>query len=285
MAEVAVLGAGRMGAAMARRLAKAGHTVTAWNRTPRRAWPLAGAGITVTSDAAGAVRGRDLVISMLADGAAARAVLLDSSVRSALSPGTIICDMSTSGVETARELAEAIGDTFVDAPVSGSVPAVEAGTLLVMAAGADAAIETARAILSAVADRIVVVGAPGAGQAMKLAVNLVLHDLNAALSEALVLVEGAGLERDRAYDVLGQSVVGAPYVKYKRAAFLDENAPVAMSLGLVAKDLGLICDLAAAVGSPVPVTGAVLSRVRQACAAGLDAADMAALSRFRAPQS
>jgi 3-hydroxyisobutyrate dehydrogenase len=274
-----------MGAAIARRLARAGHTVTAWNRTPRRAWPLAAAGITVTSDAAGAVRGRDMVIAMLADGAAARAVLLDSSVRSALSPGTIVCDMATSGVETARELAEAIGDTFVDAPVSGSVPAVEAGTLLVMAAGADAAIDAAREILSSVADRIVVVGTPGAGQVMKLAVNLVLHDLNAALSEALVLAEGAGLQRERAYDVLGQSVVGAPYVQYKRAAFLDEDAPVAMSLGLVAKDLGLICDLASAVGSPAPVTGSVLRRVQQACAAGLDSADMAALSRFRAPRS
>jgi len=283
MAEVAVLGAGRMGAAMARRLARAGHTVTAWNRTPRRAWALARDGITVTSDAAGAVRGRDLVIAMLADGAAARAVLLDSSVRSALSPGTIVCDMSTSGVGTARDLAAAIGDTFVDAPVSGSVPAVEAGTLLVMAAGADAAVETARAVLSAVADRIVVVGSPGAGQAMKLAVNLVLHDLNAALSEALVLAERAGLDRSRAYEVLGQSVVGAPYVHYKRSAFLDEDAPVAMSLALVAKDLGLICELASAVGSPAPVTGSVLRRVQQACAAGLDGADMAALSRYREP--
>jgi 3-hydroxyisobutyrate dehydrogenase len=278
MAEVAVLGTGRMGAAIARRLAAAGHTVVVWNRTTERARAL---GFRVAGDPAEAIRGRDIVISMLSDGVATRSVLLNTAVREALSPDTVVCDMSTSGVDTARELAASIGDTFVDAPVSGSLPAVEAGTLLVMAAGTPAAIEAARPVLSALADRIVPVGPPGSGQAMKLAVNLVLHDLNAALSEALILVEAAGIARDRAYDVLGQSVVGAPFVQYKRAAFVDEDAPVAMSLGLVAKDLGLICQLASALGSPVPVTGSVLRRVEQACEAGLAGADMAALSRFR----
>lgn len=281
MAEVAILGTGRMGAAIARRMAGAGHAVTVWNRTPERAATLAGAGIRVAARAAEATAaGRDLVIAMLADGTATRAVLLDGAVRQALPDGAVLCDMATSGVPVAVELAGAYGPAFVDAPVSGSVPVVEAGRLLVMAAGDGAAVESARPVLSAVADRIVVVGPPGAGQAMKLAVNLVVHDLNAALSEALVLARRAGIAPERAYDVFEQSVVGAPFVTYKRPAFLDESVPVAMSLDLVAKDLRLIGELAAGVGAPVPVTEAVRRAVEDACAAGLGPADMAALSRF-----
>ena len=168
----------------------------------------------------------------------------------------------------------------VAASVSGSVPAVEAATLLVMAGGTAAALDRAREVLRAVADRIVVVGDAGAGQAMKLAVNLVVHGLNAAVSESLVLAERSGITRETAYDVLEQSVVGAPFVHYKRSAFLDSTTPVAMSLGLVAKDLRLITDLAQHVGAQVAVTDCVRAVTDAACAAGLASSDMAGLSRF-----
>src|SRR5690348_6279147 len=112
-----------MGAAIARRMAGAGHAVTVWNRTPDRAAPLAGEGIAVAARAAEATAaGRDLVIAMLADGTATRAVLLDGAVRQALPDGAVLCDMATSGVPVAVELAGAYGPAFVDAPVSGSVP-------------------------------------------------------------------------------------------------------------------------------------------------------------------
>jgi 3-hydroxyisobutyrate dehydrogenase len=213
-------------------------------------------------------------------------VLLHTDVLGALSPGAVVCDLATSGVAVARELAAAIGRTgarFLDAPVSGSVPSVEAGTLLVMAAGDAAAVEAAREVLGAVADRIVHVGDAGAGQAMKLAVNLVVHNLNAALAESLVLAELAGIPRGSAYDVLEQSVVGAPFVRYKRQAYLDAAAPVAMSLDLVAKDLRLITAFADEVGAPVAVTAAVRRAVDDACRGGLGATDMAELSRFLRP--
>jgi 3-hydroxyisobutyrate dehydrogenase len=290
MAEVAVLGTGRMGAAIARRLAAAGHAVTVWNRTEASAVRLAAslpeARIRVATDAADAVAERDVVVSMLADGNATRAVLLHKDVLVRLPPGAVVCDMATSGVDVARELARAMaerGVLFLDAPVSGSVPAVEAGTLLVMAAGDAAALAAAGEVLGAVADRIVLVGEPGAGQAMKLAVNLVVHDLNAALAESLVLAERAGIARDKAYDVLEQSVVGAPFVRYKRQAFLDSDAPVAMSLALVAKDLRLITEFAESAAAPVAVTSAAREAVDEACAAGLGSSDMAELSRFLRP--
>jgi 3-hydroxyisobutyrate dehydrogenase-like beta-hydroxyacid dehydrogenase len=115
---------------------------------------------------------------------------------------------------------------------------------------------------------------------MKLAVNLVLHDLNAALAEALRLAERSGLRREDAYGVLEQSVVGAPFVRYKRAAFLDPATPVAMTLALVEKDLQLITAQAEAGGAAAPVTAAALAEVRRAVRAGLGGSDMADLSRF-----
>src|SRR5262249_8305035 len=124
MADVAVLGTGRMGAAIARRLAAAGHAVTVWNRTEasarRVAASLPEAGIRVAADAADAVAERDVVISMLADGDATRAVLLNKDVVARLSPGAVVCDMATSGVDVARELARVLaehGALFLDAPV------------------------------------------------------------------------------------------------------------------------------------------------------------------------
>jgi 3-hydroxyisobutyrate dehydrogenase-like beta-hydroxyacid dehydrogenase len=287
MADVAVLGTGRMGAALARRMTLAGHRLTLWNRTAAAAQAVVDAlpagSATVAPTAADAVRGRDVVLAMLADGRATREVLLDTEVVAALRPGCVVCDLGTSGVETATALESgltAAGARFVDAPVSGSVPAVDAGTLLVMAGGAAASVEAARPVLEAVARRVLRVGDAGAGQAMKLAVNLVVHDLNAALSEALVLAESAGITRESAYDVLQDSVVGAPFVAYKRAAFLDPGTPVAMSLDLVLKDLGLITALAADHGVPCDVTQAARTTVQGACDAGFGGRDMAELSRF-----
>ena len=287
MAEVAVLGMGRMGSAMARRLAGEGHVVHVWNRTRAAAEAMAASaptGAVVVADSpADAVTDRDVVLTMLADGPATRAVLLDPAVQQRLRPGSVVCDLGTSGVATAREIGAALGTRgvrFLDAPVSGSVPAVEAGTLLVMASGDADAVDTARPVLASFARLVLRVGDVGAGQVMKLAVNLVVHDLNAALSESLNLAERAGVSREAAYDVLQESVVAGPFVQYKRAAFLEPATPVAMSLDLVRKDLGLITAFAEELGAPRAVTQAALERVAAACDAGLGSQDMAALSRF-----
>src|SRR4051812_22609400 len=110
MADVTVLGTGRMGAAMARRVASAGHRLTVWNRSPAAAQAVADAlpagTATVAVTAADAVRDGEVVLSMLADGTATRAVLLDSQVMVALRPGCVVCDLATSGVATARALDE-----------------------------------------------------------------------------------------------------------------------------------------------------------------------------------
>jgi 3-hydroxyisobutyrate dehydrogenase len=258
-----------------------------WNRTLSGARDLAASlpdgAVAVADTAEVAVRGRDVVLSVLADGDATRAVLLAPTVLAALTPGAVVCDHGTSGVAAAHDLdaaLRAVGVRFVDAPVSGSVPAVAAGTLLVLAGGDPAAVDTARGVLDAYARLVMPVGSAGSGQAMKLAVNLVVHALNAAIAEALALATDTGIPAPDAYDVFEQSVIAAPFVAYKRTAFLDPGTPVAMSLDLVGKDLALITGLAAETGTPVPVTRAAMAAVAAARAAGFGPQDMAALTRY-----
>ena len=150
-----------------------------------------------------------------------------------------------------------------------------------MAGGDPDALDRARPVLEAMAKRVVHLGPVGTGAAMKLAVNGVLHGLNIALSEGLVLAERAGIEREAAYDVLAGSAVGAPFVAYKRAAFLDpDGTPVAFALDLVAKDLELAASLADEVGAATPQLARNREVVGAAVAAGLGPADLSAVAEY-----
>ena len=284
MASVTVLGIGRMGGAMAEKLSFDGHDVTVWNRTPRRAQELAARiGVAHSLTAHEAVSGAEVIISMLSTGEVTTSVLLDEQVVDAMEDGAIVCDMATSGVAAAVEIDGALGRKglrFIDAPVSGSVSTVMAGQLLVMASGDENTVREAESVLMAFSKRVAFVGAVGAGQSMKLSVNLIVHTLNSALAEALALAETGGVSREDAYGIFTDSVIAAPFVSYKRAAFLDEATPVAMSLDLTAKDLGLITNFARDRGVSATVADAVLAEVREACDAGWGSRDMADLVRF-----
>jgi 3-hydroxyisobutyrate dehydrogenase len=287
MADVAVLGTGRMGAAMTRRLIAAGHHVVIWNRSRDAAEAIvraaAGRQTRIADTPSDAVRDADIVLCSLADGDVTQATVLDPAVLAAIRPDAVVCDMGTSGAEAALALESGLrahGHAFVDAPVSGTVSTVDAGQLLVMAGGSDADIVTVRPVMGSFAKRVIHVGPVGAGQVMKLAVNLVVHDLNAALSEALLLASRAGVEPAAAYDVFQDSVVAAPYVVYKREAFLNTEAPLAMSLDLVEKDLRLIQSLADSLGVRASTTRAVAAEVTAACRAGFGLRDMASLMGF-----
>jgi 3-hydroxyisobutyrate dehydrogenase-like beta-hydroxyacid dehydrogenase len=136
-------------------------------------------------------------------------------------------------------------------------------------------------VLDQVARYVFHLGAVGSGATVKLVVNSVIFALNAALSEALVLAERAGLDREATYDVLAAGAVGAPYVHYKRDAFLrPDETPVAFSLDLVARDHELIDALAESVGASMPLGYAAHALVAAAAAAGLGSQDMSAVARF-----
>jgi len=284
MTTVAIVGTGRMGSAMARALTLAGHDVVVQNRSPERAATLAteiGAqSMTTPAEAAAAA---DVTITMLADDAAVRTVFdgPDGLVAGA-HPGAVLVDMSTVLPDTIRSVAEAVratGAGILDAPVSGSVGLAETGGLTVMVGGDAADLDRARPALESLAKMIFHVGPLGAGAVMKLAVNTVIFGLNGALAEGLVLAEAAGVDRSLAYDVLAASAVGAPFVAYKRAAFLEpDDTPVAFALELAAKDLRLISAMADSVGQPLPQTGTNLELIRSAAAGGRADRDFATVA-------
>jgi 3-hydroxyisobutyrate dehydrogenase len=282
-ASVAVVGAGRMGAAMARRLRGAGRRVVLFNRTPGRAAHVAAEIDATIATTARAAAGFEVVLVSLADDAAVEAVFRGpDGLVAGLHPGAVVVETSTVDPETVRALAPLVEErsaTLLDAPVSGSVPVVERGELTFMVGGDAAALDRVRPVLDVLATRVFHLGGVGTGATMKLAVNSVVHALNQALSEALVLAERAGVDRSSAYDVFAASAVAAPFVHYKRDAFEHpDTAPVAFMLDLVAKDLDLIDTLARRVGARMDQLAANREVVRDAIAAGLGERDLSALA-------
>jgi 3-hydroxyisobutyrate dehydrogenase/2-hydroxy-3-oxopropionate reductase len=288
---VAVIGTGRMGAAMARRLAAAGFPLVINNRTTEVAEELARELDAVAAATPGQAAGQaDVVITSLADDVAAREVYLGGEgLVSGLRPGTVVLEMSTIDPLTVHEIGAAVdgtGAVMLDAPVSGSVSSVAGGTLTIMVGGDQAALERVKPVMLAMAAKVVPVGPRGAGSITKLAVNGLVHGLNVALSEALVLAEQAGVDRSIAYDVFASGAGGAPFVQYKREAYEDpDGAAVAFSLDLVEKDLELITGLAHRVGMPMEQAEIGLEIVRKAIADGMGDRDLSAIAVYLRDQA
>jgi 3-hydroxyisobutyrate dehydrogenase-like beta-hydroxyacid dehydrogenase len=287
MNEVAVVGLGRMGSAMAATLARAGFAVTIHNRTPERAERVAAAtGARVVATAREAAACPVVVVSLADDVAVTDTYGGSDGLIVGLTEGTVVIETSTVDPRTVRDLAPRVAETgasLLDAPVSSSVPAVEQGILTFMVGGDPTAAQRVDPVFTALGKRTFHLGDVGTGAAMKLAVNAVVHALNSTLSESLVLAERAGIDRMTAYDVFEASAAGAPFVSYKRAAFEDpEQAPTAFSLDLVAKDLRLVLALADQVGATTPQARANLAIAEDAIDTGLGERDMSWLAqRFR----
>jgi 3-hydroxyisobutyrate dehydrogenase-like beta-hydroxyacid dehydrogenase len=280
---VAVLGVGRMGGAMVGTLRRNGFDVVVWNRDRGKCDAVASeSGAKVAESAAAAAAAADVVLTSLADDAAVEAVYADAV--EGIQRGQVVLEMSTIAPQTVRAIEPAVherGGSLLDAPVSGSVPVVERGELLIMAGGEAQALDRARPVLEALSSKIVHVGELGAGAATKLAVNALVHGLAVALSESLVLAEKAGVDRSTAYEVFASGAAGAPFVQYKRSAFeRPDETPVAFTLDLVAKDLDLILEFAERVGAPMPQAQTNRREVRDALVAGMTGRDMSALAEY-----
>ena len=284
--KVAVVGAGRMGAAMVGTLCRAGVEVVVFNRTRAKAEAVGQTtGAAVAATAREAAASAPVVLSSLADDAAVGAAYTGGDgIVAGLQPGAVVCEASTidpGTVRRLRPLVEDRGASLLDTPVSGSVSTVEAGQLTIMAGGDPAALDRVRPVLDPLAKQVFHVGELGAGAVMKLAVNSILHGLNLALSEGLVLAERAGVERATAYEVFAASAIAAPFVHYKREAFEHPGRPpVAFSLGLVAKDLDLILALAAEAGATMEQAATNSRVVEAAVASGLGDHDLSELATY-----
>lgn len=194
--KIAVLGTGMMGLPMARRLARAGHEVHAWNRTRAKAEPLAADGATVHDSAADAVRGVDFAVSLLENGAIVGDVLFNLGVAEAMPRGSLFIDMASIQPREAREHAarlQALGVQHLDAPVSGGTLGAEAGTLAIMAGGDETDFARALPVFAALGSATRV-GPHGAGQLAKLANQMIVGITIGAVAEALLLAERGGAD-------------------------------------------------------------------------------------------
>lgn len=282
MNSIAFLGVGTMGAGMAGRLLEAGFTVAVWNRHRDRTDALVARGARAADSPKAAASGADLVISMVADDAASRAVWLgpDGALAGA-ARGTIAIESSTLSPAWIGELAghaAKAGCELLDAPVTGSRTHAASGDLLFLVGGPAAALERARPALAAMGSRgIVHLGPTGSGARLKLINNFVCGVQAAALAEAVALIERLGLDPAQAFPVLSDGAPGSPLVKGVGQRMLKHDYAVNFALGLMHKDLSYAIAEGARAGVPLRTAGVARDLFGDAIAAKLDDSDFAAV--------
>ncbi|MSP59334.1 MAG: NAD(P)-dependent oxidoreductase [Myxococcales bacterium] len=287
---VAFLGLGTMGEAMARNVARRGHSLTVWNRTLAKAEALARAlsGVRVAPTPAEAARGAEVVITMLSDPAALSAVCDgQGGALAGMHSGALLCEMSTVDPKTIHvlaELAAARGVDLLDAPVSGSRRPAEDGTLLILAGGDAAAVERARPVLEAMG-RVRHVGPSGAGSATKLVLNSLGAHMMAGYTAALVLAAKLGLDPARTVEVIQGGAFASPLYAAKTPKVLAGDFTPDFRLALMLKDQELVIATARALGLDLPTLEAVRALCERAVAAGYGELDLTALIRVLEDQA
>lgn len=283
---IGFLGLGAMGSLMATNLARAGFPLWIYNRTRSKADALAEQiGAQVASSPCELARNVQTVFTMVSDAQALHDLYFElHGLAEGLQPGTICVEMSTVGPRTIGDLGDKVRSArchFLDAPVSGSIALARNAGLTIMVGGHAEDLSRVRPMLDAMVKSVFHVGPPGSGAAMKLAINTIIFGLNQALAEGLVLAESVGISRAVAYDVIENSAVGAPFVHYRREAFLRERVvPVAFSLHLAQKDLQLIETACSQTHALLPQTALNYQIVCDAIAAGFGSDDVTAVAGY-----
>jgi 3-hydroxyisobutyrate dehydrogenase-like beta-hydroxyacid dehydrogenase len=278
---IGIVGLGRMGGPIARRLLSAGHAVTVFNRTASRADALVEVGAARAASPGEIWEAADACITMVADDAAFRAVMLeDGGLLHDGAPDRAVVDMSTVSVSASRDVAEAAraaGIAYLRAPVSGNPSVVEAGNLTIIISGDRDAFERLEPALRDVGPNTFYLGPGEEARVMKLALNLMIASTAEAIAEALVLGEASGLERAAMLEVMGASAVGSPFVKYKTAALLADDYSATFTSSMMHKDLTLALDAGRAVGVPLPATDLVRVLLEDCIVSGMGDDDLMAL--------
>ncbi|GAB2206774.1 NAD(P)-dependent oxidoreductase [Roseibium sp. ROS1] len=284
--QVGIAGLGRMGVRMAANLAAAGLNVSVWNRTAGTAQAFAAAHNAFSAANPKDLAERsDVVITMLADDAAAEAVYLGPHGLLEASGGSrVLAEMGTISVPMAERLALSArekGRRFVDAPVSGATQAAADAKLLIMAGAEATDVPDLARLFEVLGRKTVWLGKSGAGAAMKLGVNMLIHGLNQTLSEALTLTTAAGIPKEQAYEVVENSAAAAPVLAYRKGLYLDETAhDVSFTVALARKDVGLALELASTCGVIMPQAELNHAVLKAAGSAGYDDRDMASILSF-----
>jgi 3-hydroxyisobutyrate dehydrogenase-like beta-hydroxyacid dehydrogenase len=278
---IGFIGMGHMGSHMAPRLIQAGYQLTIYDRTKEKAQAIVGASVAETPKEAASRS--EVLISIVTDDSALDEVMFGpDGVLAGMHAGSVIIDMSTVSPRASRRLfqaARAQGVAMIDAAVSGSVPQVEQGNLVIFAGGEQETYERCKPILGILGQSSFYMGSSGMGTTMKMVVNTLLGLGMQALAEAIALGEKAGLEKDVLLDVLGQTAVLTAGQKAKLDNVRHEQYPTQFALSLQHKDLRLIMNEADEVSVPMPATAVALQMYTAALTTGMDA-DFSIMIKF-----
>jgi len=283
MTRIAFIGLGIMGSPMAVHLAKAGHDVVGYNRSPEKAKPLVDAGGRAADSVADAVADAEVIAVMVPDSPDVREVLAgDNGIFASGKSGALIIDFSSIRPDVTTELAEqavAQGFRLIDAPVSGGEAGAINAALSIMVGGTPEDFAAAKPILDVVGKTIVHVGPNGSGQTVKAANQLIVAANIQVLAEAVIFLESYGVDTKAALEVLGGGLAGSKVLDQKGQKMLDRSFDPGFRIELHHKDLGIVTSAAREAGVVIPV-GAILAQLMaSAKAVGDGGLDHSALLR------
>jgi|HubBroStandDraft_1064217.scaffolds.fasta_scaffold14816_2 3-hydroxyisobutyrate dehydrogenase len=263
---IAVLGAGGiMGQPMTRNLARAGFAVRAWNRTRRKAEPLADDGAVIAGTPAKAASGADVVLTMLADTDAVLAAMSGpNGALGEMSGSSAWLQMSTigeAGTAQCARLADRRGIPFVDAPVLGTLQPAEEGKLVILASGQDRLLDQLSPVFGSIGQRTIRLGAAGQGSRLKLVLNSWVLAVVEAGAEMITLAEAMGFDQRLIFQALENSPLDLPYLRLKSKAIMERSFEPAFRLRLAAKDAALVDEAARTRGLDLPVLTAISERL------------------------
>jgi 3-hydroxyisobutyrate dehydrogenase len=276
MTTVAVLGTGTIGEPVARNLADAGFDVRVWNRTREKAEPLARDGATVCDGAADAARGAELVLTLLAD-VDSTAETIEEVEFDADAVWIQSATVGVAGAERLGELAQEKNVAFVDAPVLGTRKPAEDGKLVVLASGADDALDRCEPLFDAIGGQTRRLGPVPNGSKLKMVTNLWLLAVTEGAAEAIALAEGLGLDPREFLATMEGSQIDTPYLHLKGEAMIDRRLEPSFRLELAAKDASLVLEAAERAGVEARVGRAVREAFERGVELGHGDEDMAAV--------
>jgi len=281
MANLGFIGLGVMGSRMAKRLLDAGHTVTGYNRTRSKGQWLIDAGMAWGETPRAVAEAADITFSMVTNTEALHSITEGpDGLLAGLNSGKIYVDMSTVSPVFSQELAEKVADKgafMLDSPVSGSVVTLEEGRLSLMVGGNAETFEKVKPILQDIGPKVTHVGANGLAVSMKIATNLSLAVQMLAFSEGVLLAEKSGIKRETAVEVLTNSVIASPMVKYRGPFVLGMPDEAWFDCYMMQKDMNLALELGRELEVPLPTTAVTNEFLTAARGMGLEKQDFAIL--------
>lgn len=281
MSAVGFVGLGAMGSRIAGRLLDAGNEVCGTNRTKAKAQPLIDRGLQWRDSPREVAAAAGVVFSMVTDDAALDAIASGpDGILAGLEEGKIYIDMSTVSPQASRQLADrvtALGARMLDAPVSGSIPQVESGTLAIFVGGDENAFTAVEALLHELGQAVTRVGTNGQGLLIKLAVNISLAVQTLAFSEGLLLAERGGVERRVAAEAMSTSSIGSPMLKARVPLLLDLPEHAWFDVTLMEKDIRLARQAADELNLVLPSAAVAEQMLVRASELGYAHRDLAAL--------